>query len=50
MFAFPAFFTLPLVLVSPLAENRVGRRPVIAAGLGVAGVAAVLTLAVPDKL
>ncbi len=47
VFAFPAFFTLPLVMVSPLAENRLGRRPVIAVGLGIGGVAAVATLAVP---
>lgn len=48
VFAFPAFFTLPLVLVSPMAENRFGRRAVLVATLGTAGVAAATTAAVPD--
>ncbi len=47
VFAFPAFFTLPIVAISPVLENKLGRKALIIFPLGLAGITAMLTLAIP---
>ena len=48
VFVFPAFFTLPVVVVSPLFENKLGRKFVMTVSLFVTAVATLATLAVPE--
>ena len=48
VFVFPVFFTLPMVILSPWIENKLGRKFVITVSLFVAGLVTLATAAVPE--
>ena len=47
-FCMPAFFTLPVLAVEPILENKVGRKPLITFLMLLSGTLLLCTIAIPD--
>lgn len=50
VFVFPSFISLPIAILQPFFENKIGRKPVLTFSLVTAGLLLLLTMVVPKGL